>query len=107
MGVKRHPVDACASSRKPGALKGTRVCSPRRTTEEGTEFDQTSSGVGGKTAGGTPDTGRLPERLFARRPGTTDESREEHGEGGEIATHSERLSHASLLWPSSLTALAE
>lgn len=107
MGVKRHPVDACASSTKSGSLKGMRVCSPRRTTEEGTEFNQTSSGVGGKTAGGRHDTGRLPERLFSRRPGPTDEGREEHGEGGEIATHSERLSHVSLLWLSSQTALAE
>lgn len=107
MGVKRHPVDACASSTKSGSLKGTRVCSPRRTKEEGTEFNQTSSGVGGKTAGGRHDTERLPENLFPGRPGTTDESREEHGEGGEIATHSERLAHVSLLWLSSQTALAE
>ena len=107
MGVKRHPADACASSTKSRALNGRRVSGPSGIEEEGTEFNQTSSGVGGKTAGGRHDTGRLPERLFSRRPGTTDEGREEHGEGGEIATHSERLSHASLLWPSSLTALAE
>lgn len=53
------------------------------------------------------ETGRLPANLFPGRPGPTDESREKHGEGGEIATHSERLAHASLLWPSSLTALPE
>lgn len=106
MGVKRHPADARASSTKSSALNGRRVSGPSGIKDEGTEFSQTKDCVRENTAD-RHETGRLLANLSPGRPGPADEGREKHGEGGKIATHSERLAHASLLWPASLTALAE
>ena len=73
MGVKRHPVDARASSTKSRALNGRRVSGPSGIEEEGTEFNQTKD-CGRETIDDRHETGRLLANLSTGRPGPAHEA---------------------------------